>query len=54
MFNKTDAANSSDIENRKSMLPSQKVKDSVVKLPDLPNNDQTETISPLNRIVLNA
>jgi twitching motility protein PilJ len=50
MFNKTDAANSSDIENRKSMLPSQKVKDSVVKLPDLPNNDQTETISPLNRI----
>ncbi|PMB42363.1 chemotaxis protein [Fischerella thermalis CCMEE 5205] len=50
MFNKTDAANSSDIENRKSMLPSQKVKDSVVKFPDLPNNDQTKTISPLNRI----
>ncbi|WP_315790839.1 methyl-accepting chemotaxis protein [Fischerella sp. JS2] len=50
MFNKTDAASNSDIENRKSMLPPQKLTDSVVKFPDLPNNDQTEKISPLNRI----
>lgn len=53
MFNKTDATKSSDVENRKSTITSQKLTDSVVQLPTLTNNEQTGTISRLNQIFAN-
>ncbi len=53
MFNKTDTTKSSDVENRKSTITSQKLTDSVVQLPTLTNQEQTGTHSHLSRVFAN-
>ncbi|NWF58464.1 MAG: GAF domain-containing protein [Fischerella sp.] len=50
MFNKTDAAKSSDVEKRGSMVSSQTITDSLVRLPSLPVDEKNVKRSRLNRV----